>query len=196
LKLPVAVKAAGPATGEVEALNLATGKVEWDTKVPDLPVGAATVSNDLVFTTLYHGVPVALNRSTGAIADALKRVTQDISINRPIRWKQARLPDTMGYWPRSTRRAAQPWRAARTRAPARPGLRGSHLALASARRSTERTAQKSSIDKGICTGLRRRHRFGQRVYAAPKGPASYRGDTPKMTRDSRRSGSVEALRAP
>ena len=67
LKLPVAVKAAGPATGEVEALNLSTGKVEWDTKVPDLPVGAATISNDLVFTTLYHGVLVALNRSTGAI---------------------------------------------------------------------------------------------------------------------------------
>ena len=38
-----------------------------DTKVPDLPVGAATISNDLVFTTFYHGVLVALNRSTGAI---------------------------------------------------------------------------------------------------------------------------------
>src|SRR5262249_47734212 len=30
LKLPVGAKAAAPATGEVEALNLATGKVEWD----------------------------------------------------------------------------------------------------------------------------------------------------------------------
>jgi len=29
-------------TGEVEALNLATGAVEWDTKVPSLPLGAAT----------------------------------------------------------------------------------------------------------------------------------------------------------
>jgi alcohol dehydrogenase (cytochrome c) len=67
LKLPVAAKSAGPLAGEIEALDLATGKVEWDTKVSDLPVGAATVSNNLVFTTLYHGVLIALNRVTGAI---------------------------------------------------------------------------------------------------------------------------------
>jgi outer membrane protein assembly factor BamB len=67
LNLPVAVKAAGPATGEVEALSLATGKVEWDRKVSQLPLGAVTVSNDLVFTTLYNGVLIALNRRTGAI---------------------------------------------------------------------------------------------------------------------------------
>ncbi len=66
---------------EVEALNLATGKVEWDTKVPDLPVGAATVSNDLVFTTLYHGVLIALNRSTGAIVFRRQLPT---SANAPI----------------------------------------------------------------------------------------------------------------
>jgi outer membrane protein assembly factor BamB len=55
------------ATGEVEALNAATGKVEWDTKVSSLPCGAATVSNDLVFTTLVNGELLALNRSTGAV---------------------------------------------------------------------------------------------------------------------------------
>src|SRR5262249_61687102 len=44
LKLPVATNAAGSFSGEVEALNLATGKVEWDTKVPQLPLGAVTVS--------------------------------------------------------------------------------------------------------------------------------------------------------
>jgi len=54
-------------TGEVEALSLATGKVEWDTKVPTMPLGAVTVSNDLVFTDLYNGVLIALNRTTGAI---------------------------------------------------------------------------------------------------------------------------------
>jgi glucose dehydrogenase len=59
-------KAAGPATGEVEALSLATGKVEWDIKVPKMPLGAATVANDLVFTTLYNGELIALNRATGA----------------------------------------------------------------------------------------------------------------------------------
>ncbi len=57
----------GQGTGEVEALNLATGRVEWDTKVPAMPLGATTVSNDLVFTTLYNGVLIALNRDTGAI---------------------------------------------------------------------------------------------------------------------------------
>jgi alcohol dehydrogenase (cytochrome c) len=55
------------ARGEVEALNLTTGKVEWDTKVAQLPLGAMTVVNDLVFTTLFNGELIALNRSTGAI---------------------------------------------------------------------------------------------------------------------------------
>jgi alcohol dehydrogenase (cytochrome c) len=67
--------------GEIEALNLATGKVEWDTKVPTLPLGAATVANDLVFTTLYSGELIALNRSTGAIVYRQKLPT---STNSPI----------------------------------------------------------------------------------------------------------------
>jgi len=54
-------------TGEVEALNLTTGAVEWDTKLPEMALGAATVSNNLVFTTLYGGELIALNRATGAI---------------------------------------------------------------------------------------------------------------------------------
>lgn len=49
----------GRGAGEIAALNLTTGKVEWDTKVPAMPLGAITVSNDLVFTTLYTGVLVA-----------------------------------------------------------------------------------------------------------------------------------------
>ncbi len=68
-------------TGEIEALNLTTGKVEWDTKVSQMPLGAATVSNDLVFTTLYDGELVALNRSTGAIVYSGKLPT---STNAPI----------------------------------------------------------------------------------------------------------------
>jgi outer membrane protein assembly factor BamB len=67
--------------GEIEALNLATGKVEWDTKVPTLPLGAATVANDLVFTTLYSGELIALNRSTGAIVYRQKLPT---TTNAPI----------------------------------------------------------------------------------------------------------------
>ena len=81
LNYPVPVKAAGPLTGEVEALNLASGKVEWDTKVPQFPLGAVTVSNDLVFTTLYDGVLIALNRSTGTI---VYRHQLPTSTNSPI----------------------------------------------------------------------------------------------------------------
>jgi alcohol dehydrogenase (cytochrome c) len=68
-------------TGEIEALSLATGKVEWDTKVPDWALGAATVSNDLVFTTLYDGELIALNRQTGAIVYSHKLPT---STNAPL----------------------------------------------------------------------------------------------------------------
>jgi outer membrane protein assembly factor BamB len=55
-------------SGDVEALNVVTGKVEWKTPVDSLPLGAATVSNNLVFTTLVNGELLALNRTTGAIA--------------------------------------------------------------------------------------------------------------------------------
>jgi alcohol dehydrogenase (cytochrome c) len=55
------------AAGAIEALNLATGAVEWDTKVDTLPLGDTTVANDLVFTTLVTGKLIALNRTTGAI---------------------------------------------------------------------------------------------------------------------------------
>jgi alcohol dehydrogenase (cytochrome c) len=74
-------KGAGPESGEIEALSLATGTVEWDTKVSTLPLGAATVSNDLVFTTLYTGVLIALNRDTGAIVYQHQLPT---STNAPI----------------------------------------------------------------------------------------------------------------
>ncbi len=81
LNYPVPVKAAGPLRGEVEALNLATGKVQWDTKVPYMPIGAATVSNDLVFTTLYDGVLLALDARTGKI---VYRHQLPTSTNAPI----------------------------------------------------------------------------------------------------------------
>jgi outer membrane protein assembly factor BamB len=81
LNLPVGIKSAGTPAGEIEALSQATGKVEWDTKVPGLTVGDATVSNDLVFATLYSGVLLALNRDTGAIVYRLPLPT---STNAPI----------------------------------------------------------------------------------------------------------------
>jgi alcohol dehydrogenase (cytochrome c) len=71
----------GKGSGEIVALNLTTGKVEWDTTVPAYPLGAATVSNDLVFTTLYTGVLIALDRTTGAI---VYQRTLPTSANAPI----------------------------------------------------------------------------------------------------------------
>jgi glucose dehydrogenase len=81
LKAPTPDKAAGPATGEVEALDLATGTVRWHTNVGELPLGAATVSNDLVLTTLDNGQLIALDRSTGAI---VYRRALPTSTNSPI----------------------------------------------------------------------------------------------------------------
>ncbi|HEX3823899.1 MAG TPA: PQQ-binding-like beta-propeller repeat protein [Mycobacteriales bacterium] len=69
------------ATGEIEALSLSTGKVEWDTKVAAMPLGAATVSNDLLFTTLVNGDLVAVNRNTGAI---VYRAELPATTNSPI----------------------------------------------------------------------------------------------------------------
>jgi glucose dehydrogenase len=81
MKLPVAVKSAGPITGQIESLSLATGKVQWDTKLTQMPLGAATIANNLVFTTLYNGQLTALDRRTGAVVYHRQLPT---STNSPI----------------------------------------------------------------------------------------------------------------
>jgi outer membrane protein assembly factor BamB len=57
----------GQATGDEVAIDLRTGKVLWSTKLPSPPFGAATISNDLVFTTTYNGRVIAFSRATGKI---------------------------------------------------------------------------------------------------------------------------------
>jgi outer membrane protein assembly factor BamB len=57
----------GTYPGDVVALNGATGKILWDTKVPGDPTGAATVVNNLVLTATSQGRLFALNRATGRI---------------------------------------------------------------------------------------------------------------------------------
>jgi len=79
--LPAATKPTGSVGGEVEALSLKTGKVEWDTRVASVPLGAATVSNDLVLTTLVNGTLLALDRQTGKLVYQHKLPT---STNAPI----------------------------------------------------------------------------------------------------------------
>jgi len=55
------------ATGEMVAVNQDTGAIEWDTRLPSTPYGAATVTNDVVFTTTFHGDLYALDAGTGKI---------------------------------------------------------------------------------------------------------------------------------
>ena len=57
----------GSGAGEMLALDLATGKVLWDTKLPQMADGDATVVNDLVFTTTFDGRLIAFDRKTGKI---------------------------------------------------------------------------------------------------------------------------------
>jgi alcohol dehydrogenase (cytochrome c) len=55
------------ATGEMVAVDQDTGKIEWDDKLPSSPYGAATITNNVVFTTTYNGYLYAFNTATGAI---------------------------------------------------------------------------------------------------------------------------------
>lgn len=57
------------ATGvsEVVAIDAATGRIEWDTNLPAVGFGGATVVNDLVLTATYDGTLYALRRSDGRI---------------------------------------------------------------------------------------------------------------------------------
>jgi alcohol dehydrogenase (cytochrome c) len=61
------IQAIENAVGEMAAVNQDTGAVIWDTPLPSSPYGAATVTNDVVFTTTFRGYLYALNATTGAI---------------------------------------------------------------------------------------------------------------------------------
>jgi outer membrane protein assembly factor BamB len=58
----------GPATGELVALDAATGAVKWDRELPSAAYGAATAVNDLVFTTDFEGSVFAFDASSGSTA--------------------------------------------------------------------------------------------------------------------------------
>jgi len=61
------IKALYAAGGEMVAVSQDTGAVAWDTPLPSSPYGAATVTNDVVFTTTFKGYLYALDAVTGAI---------------------------------------------------------------------------------------------------------------------------------
>jgi outer membrane protein assembly factor BamB/mono/diheme cytochrome c family protein len=54
-------------TGAMAAVEVSTGEVLWETELHQPSFGSATVSNDLVFTTLYDGTIVGLSREDGSI---------------------------------------------------------------------------------------------------------------------------------
>jgi outer membrane protein assembly factor BamB len=55
----------GPITGELVALDTATGRVKWARKLPSAAFGAATAVNDIVVTTDFAGDLFALDAETG-----------------------------------------------------------------------------------------------------------------------------------
>ena len=69
------------ATGEMVAVNQDTGTVAWDTPLPSSPYGAATVTNDIVLTTTFHGDLYALDAATGAI---LFKTPMSAGSNAPV----------------------------------------------------------------------------------------------------------------
>jgi mono/diheme cytochrome c family protein len=54
-------------TGEMVALNVGDGSVKWKRDLAQPAYGAATISNDLVFTTTFEGKLIALDRETGSV---------------------------------------------------------------------------------------------------------------------------------
>jgi outer membrane protein assembly factor BamB len=57
----------GIAPGEVVAIDVADGSVQWTTEVDGDPLGGATVVGELVFTGTFQGTLYALDRVTGEI---------------------------------------------------------------------------------------------------------------------------------
>jgi alcohol dehydrogenase (cytochrome c) len=55
------------APGEMVAIDQNTGTLDWDTKLPSLPFGAAAITNNVVFTTTFGGHLYAFNANTGTI---------------------------------------------------------------------------------------------------------------------------------
>jgi len=57
----------GPSTGEVVALDAATGKVKWKEELSSPAFGATTAANDLVFATNYDGSLTAYDANSGQV---------------------------------------------------------------------------------------------------------------------------------
>jgi len=54
-------------TSELVALDVASGRVRWDRRLPHLIFGGASIANDVVFTTTYEGSVWAFGTRTGSV---------------------------------------------------------------------------------------------------------------------------------
>lgn len=63
----VAKEEPGPTSGEIVALDAATGKVKWKEELASPAFGATTAANDLVFATTYEGTLSAYDAKTGQV---------------------------------------------------------------------------------------------------------------------------------
>jgi len=66
LNRPVAQVDFATGKGEIVRLDLATGKIDWSVDLDAMPFGAVTISNDLLFTTLFDGRVVAYSLDEGS----------------------------------------------------------------------------------------------------------------------------------
>jgi outer membrane protein assembly factor BamB/cytochrome c5 len=66
---PIAGSSGPPSegTGEMVAIDLETGKIKWDTKLPSSAYGDATYSNGVVYTSMFSGEVVAFDAKSGEI---------------------------------------------------------------------------------------------------------------------------------
>jgi mono/diheme cytochrome c family protein len=58
---------AGERSGTIAAIAVASGEAMWEQELPGVPVGAATVADDTVFTALEDGTVVGLSRKSGQV---------------------------------------------------------------------------------------------------------------------------------
>ncbi len=65
LAMPVPPADLFSGAGEIVALDVSSGEILWNTELETMPLGAMTVSNDLVFTTTFDGDLVAYSTEDG-----------------------------------------------------------------------------------------------------------------------------------
>jgi alcohol dehydrogenase (cytochrome c) len=89
--------------GELVRLDLATGAIDWSVELDTMPLGAATIANDLLFTTLFDGRLVAHSLEDGA---AVWSERLPAGTNSPVAIAGDRLVTAAGFPQGSGQKAA------------------------------------------------------------------------------------------